>query len=123
MAQDKRILTLGKYLIIILLLTEGIYAINLSTIRFSPSVSEEYVPRHHYLATPWIEIGSVKGIAYTPEEAINRANEALGDNLYFAFGTVLLAFLALVFYRRLPVVREICWVSSIILFIFVLFAI
>lgn len=115
--------TAVRLLHIALLVIQAFYFVNLSTLYLCPNVEEQFVPRHHYLAAPQlIELDKYNGTAYTEEEAIERAFSKAQDSFIYTGVCLLLTILSFVFKRKhLTIACDICWASSLMLFIFVLF--
>lgn len=122
MAKDRVFDKLIQFLLWILLGIEFFWVLNLSSLYFAPSITEQTVPRPHYVASTLLWDSEIyQGVAYTEEEAVNRAIDAMGNHLILAFACLLLTLVAVVFQRVYPMMRNICGIASLILFIFVLF--
>lgn len=121
MAKDRQLQVIGKYLMWVLLAIETFWMLNLTSLYYAPNVTAQSVPRPHFVATTlFIESEVYRGIAYTEEEAIEHAISAAEEHILYMFGCMALLLIALLVRNRLPFTRDICWVSSLILFAFVL---
>lgn len=106
----------------VLLFIEAFWTLNLTSVYYAPNVARQTVPRPHYTATTlFMESDKYSGIAYTEEEAIEHAIMAVQEHVYLMFGCLALILIALIVRNISPILRDLSWVSSLILFAFVLF--
>lgn len=107
-----------KELIGVLIFFETLWTLNLATAFFAPSISVGTVPKHHYVASTLIEIPSFKGIAYTEEQAIERLSTQVVSCFWLSLAAVVMAAVGLATVDISRALRQIGWVSSIVLFFF-----